>query len=170
MIKLRGDEKILLLLHRHWIVIVQKIMISLLLLLIPLILIPFEGVFINFISTELFKSLFFFFMMIYWLLILGFLFSSWIEYWLDIWVVTTERVIDIEQVTLFHREISEFSLSRVQDVTVVIPSMLATFLHFGNIIIQTAGEKSFSIDQIPRVDEAKKLILEYSEKHRRSNA
>ena len=40
-----SEKKILLLLHRHWIVIVQKIMTSLLLLLIPLILIPFEAEF-----------------------------------------------------------------------------------------------------------------------------
>ena len=76
------------------------------------------------------------------------------------WIITSERIMDIEQTGLFHRQISEFMLDKVQDITVEIPDMVATFLKYGNLVIQTAGEKSFEIKQIHNVYEAKNTILD----------
>ena len=98
-----------------------------------------------------------------------FLFMFWVDYYLDMWVITSERIIDIEQKGLFRREISEFMLDKVQDITVEIPDIMATLLKYGNINIQTAGEKSFTIKQIPKIYEAKNLILDYSSGNRKKN-
>lgn len=160
MIQLRDGEKILLILHRHWIVMAEKIIIVLILFILPAIIIFFEDLIASFFGEMVFRSLFFFGLIIYWMILLGFLMLSWIEYWLDVWIITNERIIDIDQISLFQREISEFSLTRVQDVTIKIPNMLATLLKFGDITIQTAGEKNFFIREVPNVEEAKSIILE----------
>ena len=68
-------------------------------------------------------------------------FFQWTDYYLDVWVVTTERIFDIEQKGLFHRDISVFELERIQDVNVVIAGVIATFLEFGDVHIHTAGDR-----------------------------
>jgi len=42
--------------------------------------------------------------------------------------------------------------------------MLATFLKYGNIVVQTAGEKSFTIREVPHFYEAKNLIMDQAQK------
>ena len=91
-------------------------------------------------------------------------FIMWTDYYFDVWIVTTERLIDIEQHGLFRRETSEFMLDKVQDITVEVPNMLGTLLKFGNVMIQTAGERSFSIKEIPNIYEVKRIIMEQANK------
>ena len=172
MIQLRKNEEIVLILHRHWIVIAEKIIIILILFAFPIIAVIFEEFIVSFFDGVVFSAeggpasggqpLFFFGLIIYWMILLGLLMLSWVEYWLDVWIITNERIIDIDQISLFHREISEFSLTRVQDVTVKIPNMLATLLKFGDITIQTAGERNFFIREVPNAEEAKDIILEHA--------
>lgn len=94
-------------------------------------------------------------------------FLFWMDHYLDVWIITNERVIDVEQRGLFRRETSEFSMDKVQDITVEIPHMIATFLRYGNLRIQTAGEKSFNIKDVPDVYEIKKIIMDQVTKHQR---
>jgi uncharacterized membrane protein YdbT with pleckstrin-like domain len=84
------------------------------------------------------------------------------SYYLDVWIITTERIIDIEQHGLFHRAVSEIAVERVQNVTVETPGFLATMLGFGNVKIQTAGEGEFTISSVTECERAQRLILEHS--------
>jgi uncharacterized membrane protein YdbT with pleckstrin-like domain len=74
-------------------------------------------------------------------------FSAWSDHWLDAWVITNKRVIDIEQKGFFSRQISSFPLDRIQDVTCDTSGIIAMWLHFGDVRIQTA---SISEDLIMR--------------------
>jgi uncharacterized membrane protein YdbT with pleckstrin-like domain len=74
-------------------------------------------------------------------------FSAWSDHWLDAWVITNKRVIDIEQRGFFRRTISSFPLDRIQDVTCDTSGVIAMWLHFGDVRIQTA---SISDDLIMR--------------------
>jgi len=158
MIHLRQNEKILMVLHRHWIVVVAKIAAIIFIFLFSLIIIPLL-ISMDFLVAELVGPALFFFV-VYLMLILLMIFLVWINYYLDSWIITTDRVIDIDQKSLFYREVSEFMLDRVEDVTVEVPGILATFLHYGNIRIQTAGEKPFTIYDVSHIYEAKRIILE----------
>ena len=68
------------------------------------------------------------------------IFTMWLDYYLDVWVVTNKRIIRIEHVGMFHRKVSEQELSRVQDVTTETSGFLQTVMKFGNIKVQTAAE------------------------------
>lgn len=84
----------------------------------------------------------------------------WTDHYLDLWIITNERIMDVEQHGLFRRETSEFSLDKIQDITVEVPGMTATFFKYGNLIIQTAGERSFAIKGVPNIYEIKRIIME----------
>jgi membrane protein YdbS with pleckstrin-like domain len=88
-------------------------------------------------------------------------FAVWTDHWLDAWVITNKRVIDIEQKGFFSRHISSFPLERIQDVTYDAQGFIATFLHFGTLRIQTASiTNDFFIRQIPNPDQAKEWVME----------
>ncbi len=83
------------------------------------------------------------------------------RYYLDCWVVTSERTIHTELRGLFSRFYSSVSHDRVQDVTVDVCGVLPTVLKYGNLKIQTAGAfKKFIFRQIPAPYETKRTLLQ----------
>lgn len=86
---------------------------------------------------------------------------AWIDYYLDLWIVTDERVINIEQAGLFNRVIAEQRIIRVQDVASEVKGLLPTFLNYGHVFVQTAGERArFVFEQVPQPDLVKKVVLQ----------
>jgi len=97
-----------------------------------------------------------------------FCFQMFVEYWLDVFILTERRILDIEQVGLFNRTVSELRLYRTQDVTAEVKGMLHSILDYGNVFIQTAGEiERFHFEDIPHPNHVAKLILELSEEDRK---
>ncbi|MEK7596038.1 MAG: PH domain-containing protein [Patescibacteria group bacterium] len=155
MLHLKPEEKIILSIHRHWLVIAGKMTFIAAMLSAAAV---FLTVVTGYLPTYL--ALATFFSAIYVLIILLAAFIFWVDFYLDIWIVTNKRIIDIEQKGLFRREISEFELSRIQDITIEIPNFTAAIFKFGNIRIQTAGTQSFTIKDAPRPEQIKNIILE----------
>lgn len=57
----------------------------------------------------------------------------------DIFILTNERVININQSAFFTRQVSETELENIQNVSYLIKGPIKSFLNFGEIIVQTAG-------------------------------
>lgn len=88
-------------------------------------------------------------------------FKKWTDYYLDVLIITDKRVIDIEQKGFFSRDIATISLDKIQDITVNISGILATFLDFGTLKIQSAGEATeFVMRDIPEPNKIKSIIYE----------
>lgn len=86
-------------------------------------------------------------------------FASWSDHWLDAWIITNERVIDIEQHGFFKREVSSFPLSKIQDVTYTISGIVPTWLHFGDVRIQTASiSDDLIMKQVPFPQDVKEQL------------
>lgn len=165
MITLEPNESIVLQVRRHW--------FSLFLRLLPLVLCAVIPIFLfGFVQTLLFKGggfgnenagelSFSVFLLFSWILFVWIgAFVVWTDYFLDVLVVTNKRIINTEQKALFSREISSLRLDKIQDVTIDISGILATFLLFGNIRIQTAGEQEeFMIRFIKDPESLKNTIL-----------
>jgi len=99
------------------------------------------------------------------------LYRAFVDYYLDVWIVTNKRIINIEQEDLFHRKFSEQKLFRVQDVTAVQKGLLAIFLNYGNVSIQTAAPQArFEFEQIPRPNEVARRITELVESDKKHHA
>lgn len=96
----------------------------------------------------------------YFLFIWYFLFKALTDFYLDTWIVTDHRILEIHQLGLFKRDISELRLSKIQDVNVKVKGILPTFLNYGEVIIQTAGViPEFKFEQVPRPQQVKDEIL-----------
>lgn len=155
------DECIQLFLRRHWIVVIKLFLYSLMLLAVPV------AIFAAFRITEvdLFANAFSgaiagLLISVYLITVLLITMTQFTDYYLDTWIVTNERVINIEQNGLFSREVSELHLNQIQDATSETIGFLATFLTYGDVYIQTAGEKErFHFEQIDNPEKVKERIL-----------
>jgi hypothetical protein len=76
------------------------------------------------------------------------------------WVITNERIINIEQEGLFKRTTSELDLASVQDATSEVRGFLQTMFSYGNVFVQTAGEKGrFHFKNIPYPERIQEVVM-----------
>ncbi|MBI2640964.1 MAG: PH domain-containing protein [Candidatus Sungbacteria bacterium] len=162
MLKLYDNEKIVLIIHKHWFVMARTIATFAALVFIPPVILTFLPLATEQFDIRIVEPATNFFLSLYIMVLFIFLFLLWMDYYLDMWIITTSRIIDAEQHGLFNREISEIPLQHVQDVTIEIKGFIETFLKFGRIRIQTAGEREFTINFVPHLYEAKEVIIKYA--------
>jgi len=163
MITLTDNEKILVKIRKHWMIILKDIVIFGSIVIIPIIIyiifviLPFPNPFV----IEGNVGFLWVFIISLWTLLFWILFFvAWTDYYLDILIVTNERVFDIEQIGLFNRNSATFRLDRIQDVSVDVIGILPTLFRFGHIHIQTAGEhREFVAQFIPHPYKIKELIM-----------
>jgi len=104
----------------------------------------------------------------YYLFVWLFFFFTFIDYYLDVWIVTNRRIINIEQQGFFARRVSEHKLFRIQDVTSEVEGVFPTILKYGSVYIQTAGTKrNFHFEQVPHPDKIKDIIIELVQRDRK---
>ena len=137
-----NDEKIVLTLRRHWFIPLKYVLFFSLLLVLPLgAYLFFHASFISCLKNDYIHALTVLGISLYYLYVCVFFFNAWVDYYLDVWIVTDKRIVNIYQNGLFSRTISEQKLYRVQDVTAQVKGIIPTFLNFGNVYIQTAAEE-----------------------------
>ncbi|PIR98717.1 MAG: hypothetical protein COT88_00025 [Candidatus Colwellbacteria bacterium CG10_big_fil_rev_8_21_14_0_10_41_28] len=162
MIRMDEGEKVLMEIRRHWYVLITESAIVGTFGIFPFFAL-LSAVAFDLPERMVYLVLFF---SVGWLLVMwSIFFIIWTNYYLDVWIVTNRRVIDIEQFSLFSREVSEFRLDRVQDITIEVKGLLATLLKFGDLYLQTAGmSREFKIAKIPNPYEAKDFIMDQVDK------
>ncbi len=162
------EEKLVYFLRRHPITLLSVILGYILLIAGPFLLLGyFRGFQPELLANPSFQALLIFggsaFFLFAWL----FLFQLFLDYYLDSWIVTNRRILNIEQNGLFGRTVSELRLYRIQDVTAIVNGFVKTLFNFGEVEIQTAGERErFMFEEIPNPNEVAKTILELSEHDR----
>jgi len=159
MINLDENEKIIAIFRKHSFYFNLQIVGLLLFTLIPIFIYPFfETLVLK--NDSGFTYLFIFIYLIYLAILWVILFIKWTDYYLDIWVLTDKKLIDVEQKGLFSREISSMRLDKIQDVKMDVTGILNTILGIGTISIQTAGsDKEFIIRNAKNPKKVKELIL-----------
>lgn len=134
-------EEVLIFIRRHWIAFAPWLMITGFMTTIPFVVVVTLR---NSLTVELFRGVPLVYLSLgvgtYFLFTLAVFLTAWIEHYLDVSILTKERLINIFQVGLFNRKISELNLTRVQDVSAQINGPLQSLLRYGTVIVESAGE------------------------------
>lgn len=86
----------------------------------------------------------------------------WTDYYLDIWIVTNRRIINVEQLDLFNRRITSWNLQDIREVSVHVENVVQTFFSYGTLTIETAGsgtDAHETVEGIPHPEHVRELIL-----------
>ena len=160
-IPMEEGERIVAKVHRHWIFIAVRILALAVMLVAPWLLIMLLGR-LNILSLTASSVASYVAVWALWGLVLWAMFwQFWTTYYMDIWVVTNKRIIDIDYLRLFDRNIAMLRFERVQDVTTHVQGVIATLLRYGSVVVQTAGsDKEFVIDQIANPELLRDIISE----------
>lgn len=129
-------EKIEMVLKRHWIALVYIfgyfifLVVSTILMLSFGYSLPIIWPFVNII------------LVVYVSIFLLFIYIHWMSYELDLYIITTKRIIGLEEVSFLNRHLSECSIDKVQEVNARTTWVLSNLLNFWVITIHTASEVS----------------------------
>lgn len=158
------DEKIYIAVREHPIILIMKILVWLLLVVVLIMFrryapesLPqiFEG------QTGIIVAIF---EQIYLMFLIMALFIIFVIYYLNLYIVTNMRIVDIDQIGLFKHQVSILNIAQIEDVSSETTGILGNLFDFGTINIQTAGAKErFEFNNVPRPARLSKIIIDLFE-------
>ena len=133
------DEEVIILERAHFFTNVWWIILVIIFIFIPpvLKLVPLEGG-IPF-DFSLSGDTQFILTLSWYLFVFAYAFQRFLRWYFNIYIVTNKRVVDIDFVNLFYKQISSTIISNIQDVTHRRGGVAQLFLNYGDVFIQTAG-------------------------------
>lgn len=162
LIKQKSYERVVLLLRRDLIVLFFKFLFFLLLVAAPIaVYYMTRALFPDLYLSPLARPILVLIGSTYAMSIWLFAFTVFLDFYLDVWLVTNDRIVNVNQEGLFARTISELDLYKIQDVTSQVHGVFPTMFNYGNVYIQTAGVKErFVFEQVPNPHEVRKTIID----------
>lgn len=147
------EEKIILLLRQHWITNLRWFLISFLMLISPYVLKFFP-------LLSFLPSRFKFIVLIMWyLFIMAFVFENFLSWFFNVYIITDERIIDVDFISLVYRKISEAKIERIQDITYKTGGLFKAFFNYGDVYIQTASEvPEIEFESVPKPAKIVKIL------------
>lgn len=157
--KLEKDEKIIIFARRHFITNFPWIAISVIALIIP----PLISIFLQVLNLPAIHLPLRFNIIInlsYYILIFGFAFYNFIDWFYNIGIVTQKRFIDIDFINLSYIDVAATTLVDVEDVSFVQTSFFASLFDYGDVIARTVAgkEETFVFEKLPHPAKAVDII------------
>ncbi|MFH0928318.1 MAG: PH domain-containing protein [bacterium] len=167
-----ASEETVLFLRQHWIQPVGIIILFIFLLSIPVAISLVIWFYLpELLTSNLAQALSLLVLSAYILMAVLFLFQTYLDYFLDTWHVTNERIISSVRVSLFRHTTSEVRFYRIQDITTEVNGFLPTLLDYGDIHIQTAGEENrFILENVEHPKKIVQTLLKLAETDRAKHA
>jgi hypothetical protein len=170
----RENEDVLTLISKHPVVYVKIVISFLIVIVLPIVIFlaiwlnafPLDQYYARGLIVGIFASLVFLF---------GLLFTClrWIDEEFDVFILTTDRLIDVTQISFFQRTVTSTPLEQIQDTTGIINGFFPSMFHYGNLLVQTAGSKdkdtNIFIDYISNPEAVARMILDASNQKRNGN-
>lgn len=70
--------------------------------------------------------------------------QGFFDWYFDAFIVTDERIIDVDFKNLIYKNITYTKIDNIEDVTYSVSGFLPSLLNYGNLLIQTAGPANFA--------------------------
>lgn len=150
------EEPVLMMLRQHPIVNLPWICITLLLFIAPVLLLPVVPV------LDLFPGNFRFIAMLGWyVVVFGYALEQFLVWFFNIYLITDERIIDVDFYNLLFKRVSEAKLENIEDITSSNSGLLQSIIDFGDVRIQTAAEiPQIEFERVPHPDKVAKFLSE----------
>ncbi len=159
--KQEADERIVLVVRKHPVVLLWRIVLAVLELLLGFFIIYILtsgvlGVF-GHISKTISLSLYLINLMFF----VTTLWTSYLTWYYDLVIVTTTRIVDMDFKNILAMRWTEARLAKIEDVTIGAAGLLSALFDMGNLFLQTAGSRDeFEIRNIPRPLKVQSIIME----------
>lgn len=144
----QDDEEIILLMRAHIITTVPWIVATIVLIILPIMILPLFGALgvLNGIGFGMVFSL-----LVFWYLCtFTFAFINFLYWYFNVYIVTNQRIVDVDWYSLVHREVNVSQISKIQDITANQIGVLSGLFDYGHVLIQTAGtEPNFEYSNVP---------------------
>ncbi|HEX8591161.1 MAG TPA: PH domain-containing protein [Candidatus Paceibacterota bacterium] len=161
--ELEPGEQITIQVRQHIFVLFLRLIPPALLAIAPFIVLPVFQALLPGEATQAGEGLspyFRFFVGIWWLFLWMHAFHIITKYFLNVWVITSHRIVDIHQLGFFRRRVSSFLLLHIQDVTTNVHGIFQTIVGFGDINVETAGNSDcFCMKGIRTPEEIRDIIM-----------
>lgn len=79
--------------------------------------------------------------MLYYMVLLFFSLQNFLMWFYNVYIVTNERLVDIDFVGLLSKTVNVAQISNVEDVNYTQRGIMASFFNYGDVIAQTASEQ-----------------------------
>lgn len=148
-----NEEKVVLFLRKHPITNLGWILMSILLFSAPS-LVSLTSI-LNGVPDN-FKFVFF---LIWYLVSIAYVLESFLTWFFNVYIVTDERIVDIDFYNLIYKEVSDANIDKIQDVTYKMGGVVRTLFNYGDVLIQTASEvPNFEFLAVPYPDKIAKIL------------
>ncbi len=168
------DEVVLLLMRRHLVTNIWWLMLASVLLFVPVFWSEFP--LLSSVSDKVRLDL-----TVLWYLGLSFyVFQNLLMWFYNVYIVTDERVVDVDFFGIMYKNINVAQLSKIEDVNYSQGGIFASFFNYGDVVIQTAAEQrsadvfggeasAFTFNDVPNPDRVVRVISELIEQEQLEN-
>ncbi len=138
---LSPNEQVILMARRHWFFVTIAMLKPIILAILPW-LVAFALVFFNLspANEQTATLLFWYFAWLFWFICFCWGVLIWLDWYLDLWILTNQKIIDIQQMGLFKRLVMTYVIDNIQGVAVKTGGPLSTFFKYGNAEVKIAGQ------------------------------
>lgn len=149
------NEQMVLLLRQHPIVLVRPFFILMLGILFPMVM-NFSSI-LDFLPDRFHWA----FNLGWYLMTFGFALESFLVWFFNVYIITDERIVDVDFLSLIYKNVSSAKIDNVEDVTVTASGALASVFDYGTVLIQTAAERTqFEFEHVPHPTRVAALLNE----------
>ncbi|MBT3249572.1 MAG: PH domain-containing protein [Candidatus Pacebacteria bacterium] len=148
-------ENVLLLLRKHPITQIMKLLTIMVMLVVPLF---FSQISFYYLMAENFQTAI---LLLWYLITVGYSLESFLTWFYNVYIITDERIIDIDFLSLIYKNVSAAKIDKVEDITAVTSGVAQSIFDYGTVHIQTAAEKSeFEFEDVPHPNRVTQFLNE----------
>jgi uncharacterized membrane protein YdbT with pleckstrin-like domain len=164
------DEKVVFVIRHHWTILIVPFIVGSVVLGLTGIIVLILSSFGNITLSESGETIATCVVSLIFLFTILYVFLSWLIRYLNVIILTGEHLVEIQQLGVFSRKISELDLDCIEDASSAQKGFIQTMFQFGDVLIQTAGElPNFNLVGIENPNGIQQKIMETKEQYMKCN-
>jgi len=152
------DEEVVLLLRAHPVTNSGRILLVILGLILPGLLVVI-GIFEPVPAKFVFMG-----RLIWYLGVLGFGLEKFLNWYYSVFIVTNERLVDIDFINLLYRVVTHVNLNHIEEPSMTTGGLARLMFHYGDVTVSTAAENpNVEALKVPYPDKVVAIVSELAE-------